>query len=122
MTRLAALLVDLVLGVHAAFALFVIAGGWLALRWRPLILWHPPALAWGATVELTGWICPLTPLENHLRRIAGESTYHGDFLQHYLTAVLYPAALTRHIQLTLAALLLSVNATAYWALWRKYGP
>jgi hypothetical protein len=120
--RIAALLVDLVLSVHAAFALFVIAGGWLALRWRPLIVLHLPALAWGATVELTGWICPLTPLENHLRRIAGESTYQGDFLQHYLTVALYPAALTRHIQLTLAALLLAVNATAYWALWRKYGP
>jgi hypothetical protein len=119
---LAAFLVDLVLGIHAAFALFVIAGGWLALRWRRLIVWHVPALLWGAAVELGGWICPLTPLENHLRIAAGENTYSGDFLQHYLTAALYPAALTRSVQLALAALLLAVNAAAYWALWRRYGP
>ena len=119
---LAPLLADAVLAAHAAFVLFTIFGGWLALRWRWLILLHVPALAWGVTVELTGWICPLTPLENRLRAAAGEPVYGGDFLQHYLTAALYPAALTRRVQLALAALLLLVNVGAYWALARTYGP
>jgi hypothetical protein len=119
---LAALMADAVLLLHAAFALFAIGGGWLALRWRRLIYLHIPALLWGVTVELTGWICPLTPLENRLRAAAGEPVYGGDFLQHYLTTALYPAALTRAVQIALAALLLLANAGAYGALWRAYGP
>ena len=115
------LLADAVLAGHAAFVLFAVAGGWLALRWRRLMYLHLPALLWGAAVELGGWICPLTPLENRLRAAAGEPVYGGDFLQHYLTAALYPPALTRRMQLILAALLLLINACAYGALWLKYG-
>ena len=107
------------LAVHAGFALFVIIGGWLAWRWRTLLWLHVPAVLWGIAVELTGWICPLTPLENRLRAAAGQGTYGGDFLQHYLLAALYPAGLTRIIQFALAALVVLVNVPAYYCLWRN---
>lgn len=106
-------LVDLVLLVHGCFALFVVAGGFAALRWRALIWLHLPCLAWGCSVEFAGWICPLTPLENQLRAASGEPTYGGDFLAHYLAAALYPMGLTRPIQITLGAGLVAINATAY---------
>ncbi len=110
---------DAVLVVHALFVAFVIFGGLLAL-WRPCLAWlHLPALAWGATVIAMGWICPLTPLENHLRALAGQSTYDTGFIQHYLWPLIYPPGLTRGMQIALAAVLASGNAAVYLALWRR---
>jgi Protein of Unknown function (DUF2784) len=107
------LLVDLVLLLHGAFALFTVAGGFLALRWRRLPWLHVPCALWGCAVELTGWICPLTLLENRLRAASGEGTYGGDFLAHYLSAALYPVGLTREVQIALGAGVIIANAVAY---------
>ena len=58
---------DCLVLVHLAFVVFVVAGGLLVL-WRPSLRWiHLPAAAWGALIEFTGWICPLTPWEQALR-------------------------------------------------------
>ena len=112
-------LADLVVLLHAAFVLFVVAGGLLALRW-PRILWlHPPAAIWGTAVELCDWRCPLTPLENWLRTRAGESAYQGDFIAHYVLPILYPEHLTRTLQLQLGAAAIAVNVIVYaWVLRR----
>jgi hypothetical protein len=117
--KAAALLADLVLGLHAAFVAFVIAGGLLVLR-RPGLAWlHLPAAAWGAAIEFGGWICPLTPLENRLRAAAGEAGYAGDFLGHWLQLLLYPPGLTREIQLALGAGVLLVNGVVYALMLRR---
>jgi hypothetical protein len=112
-------LADLVLIAHALFVLFVVAGGFLALRWRRLIWLHAPAVIWGAAIEFTGRVCPLTPLENSLREAAGWSPYSGDFIAHYIIAVLYPVSLTRWAQFVLGALALIVNVAAYYLVWRN---
>jgi len=112
-------LADVVLMAHAAFALFVAAGGLLVLRWRPLIWLHVPAALWGAAVEFGGWICPLTLLENRLRSAAGEATYSGDCIAHYMSVVLYPSALTRSMQVLLGVLVLAMNVGVYRLLWRR---
>jgi hypothetical protein len=104
---------DLIVATHAAFVLFVVLGGFLAWRWRRLVWLHLPALAWGVWIELSGGICPLTPLENVLRRQAGEIGYSGGFVEHYVAPVLYPPGLTRGTQLGLALLLVALNALAY---------
>lgn len=115
----AALLADLVLALHAAFVVFVVAGGLLVLR-RPRLAWlHLPAAAWGAAIEFGGWICPLTPLENRLRYAAGEAGYAGDFLGHWLELLLYPPGLTRGMQLALGAGVLLVNAAVYGLMLRR---
>lgn len=107
---------DLVLLTHAAFIAFVIFGGLLAL-WKPAIAYlHLPALAWGATVIAMGWICPLTPLENTLRLMAGHEAYQSGFLEHYLMRLIYPQGLTREIQVLLAILLVAGNLAVY-AVW-----
>jgi hypothetical protein len=104
---------DAVLIVHFAFILFVVFGGALILRW-PRIAWlHVPAVFWAAVVELTGWICPLTPLENTLRRSSGKPAYAGDFVEHYLVALIYPEGLTRGTQMLFALLVIAVNALFY---------
>lgn len=106
-------LADLVLVVHLAFVLFVVLGGLLVLRWRWVALLHVPAAIWGILIEYTGGICPLTPLENSLRRLGGEAGYAGGFIQHYIQPVLYPSGLTRGTQIVLGSLALLVNLVAY---------
>ncbi len=113
------LLADLAVLLHAGFVLFVVAGGFLALRWRRLVWLHAPAALWGALIELTGWICPLTPLENALRRAAGEAGYSGGFIEHYVLPVLYPVDYTLALRLTLAALVVLLNGTAYWLYFKR---
>ena len=113
------LLADLVVVIHLLFIVFVALGGLLALRWRWVPWLHLPAAAWGGFVELTGRICPLTPLENQLRRAAGSAGYEGDFIEHYLLPVIYPAGLTREIQFGLAALLVVINVMIYAVVWRR---
>jgi Protein of Unknown function (DUF2784) len=106
-------LADLVLVVHLAFVLFVVSGGLLVLRWPRVALVHIPAAIWGILIEYSGWICPLTPLENSLRQAGGEAGYSGGFIQHYIQPALYPTGLTRGTQFVLGSLALLVNLTAY---------
>jgi len=110
---------DLILVVHLGFVAFVVFGGLFVARWRRLAWLHVPAACWGALIEFAGWICPLTPLENELRHRAGQATYQGDFVEQYLLPLLYPAALTRSAQLWLGALVVAVNAAAYWRIARE---
>jgi len=112
-------LADLVLILHAAFVAFVMLGALLAVRWPRLAWVHVPVALWGAGIEFLGGICPLTPLENHWRRLAGEMGYPGGFVEHYVVAVLYPDGLTRRLQIGLGVLVLAVNVAIYaWALRR----
>lgn len=113
------LLADGLVIVHFAFTAFVVFGGFLSWRWPRAMLLHLPALAWGVWIELSHAICPLTPLEIHLRQLGGEAGYTGGFLAHYLGEILYPVGLTAHIQYLLAALLVAVNAIAYAGWYRR---
>lgn len=106
-------LADAVVILHFAFVIFVVAGGLLVLRWHRIMWIHLPALAWGALVEFTHWICPLTYLEDWLRQQARVAAYHGDFVAHYLLPVLYPAGLTPEKQVFLGFLVIALNAGIY---------
>jgi Protein of Unknown function (DUF2784) len=109
------ILASLLLTIHLAFVLFVVLGGLLVLKW-PRVAWaHLPAATWGVLIEYSGWICPLTPLENWLRAQGGESGYAGGFVEHYLLRTLYPEGLTRRDQLVLGTLVLAINVAAYAA-------
>jgi hypothetical protein len=116
-----ALLADLVVLVHALFVAFAMFGALAALWWRWAPLLHLPAVAWGVAIELGGWMCPLTPLENSLRRSAGEAGYTGGFIEHHLIPILYPAALTPTIQIVLGAGLFGVNLLLYTWVAKRIG-
>jgi hypothetical protein len=112
-------LADLVLMVHFAFVLFAVLGGFLVLKWRSLAWIQVPVFLWATLIELTGWVCPLTPLENWLREKGGGLVYRSDFIEHYILRLLYPATLTRSWQIFLGLLVLSFNLGLYgWILWR----
>ena len=114
------LLADAVLLTHAAFVAFVVLGGLLALRWPKFAWVHLPVVAWGAGIEFTGAICPLTPLENHLRTLAHQQGYPGGFIEHYVFGLLYPEGLTRNLQFGLGLLVIVVNVIVYAWIWRRH--
>ncbi|MEN0108845.1 MAG: DUF2784 domain-containing protein [Pseudomonas sp.] len=104
---------DMVVSVHLLFILFVLFGGLLVLRWRWLAALHLPAVTWGAVVEFFHLYCPLTPLENHLRRAAGEQGYADGFIEHYLIPLIYPRGLTADMQLIFGSVVLVLNLAIY---------
>jgi hypothetical protein len=106
-------LADLIILVHIAFIVFVLFGGLLAFRWRWMPRAHLPAAVWGASVELFGWVCPLTPLENVLRRAGSGVGYSVSFVERYLVPMVYPTELTREIQFLLGGSVVAVNALVY---------
>ncbi len=110
-------LADLVLVLHLGFIVFVVAGGLIDLRWRWALFVYLPAALWGVFIELSGGVCPLTPLENALRRVAGASGYSGGFIEHYLVPTIYPEALSYPVQLVLAGLVVLANAVVYSVVW-----
>lgn len=111
-------LAELVVVTHLAFVLFVVLGGFLVLRWRRFAWVHVPAVLWAALIEFASWVCPLTPLENWLRETGGASAYPQGFIEHYILPVLYPAALTRNLQIILGISVLILNLAVYAWIWR----
>ena len=114
------LMADIVVVTHFAFTIFVLLGGILAIWWRKVIWLHIPAAVWGALIEFAGWICPLTPLENRLRAKGGEAGYPGGFVEEYVLPVIYPAGLTREIQIILGIFVITINLVIYWKVYFKY--
>ena len=116
---LAAFLATLVVALHLVFIVFVVAGGFLVRRWPRLAWIHLPCAAWGVFIECSGRVCPLTPVENLLRRHAGQAGYLESFVEHYLLGLVYPEGLTPGLQLGAAGLVLAANALAYGRLLRR---
>lgn len=113
------MLADAVLVLHMAFILFVGFGGYAVVRWPRLAIAHLPALFWGISIELGGWICPLTYVENQLREYGGGARFESSFIEHYLLPVIYPNGLNGTMQVLIAIGLLVVNATLYIDLGRR---
>jgi len=112
----ASLAAGAVLVLHLLFIAFQIFGGFL-VAWRPRWAWlHGPALAWAVWIEASHAACPLTPLENSLRRAAGDGGYASGFIEHYLVPLIYPPGLTPSMQIAMAIALVTGNALLYgWA-------
>jgi hypothetical protein len=116
-----ALAADAVMAVHFLFIVFALLGSFLVL-WKRWVIWlHLPALAWGIWIEASGRICPLTPLENLFRELAGQTTYGEGFITHYLGPIIYPAGLTRGTQFMIMGILIAVNVMGYWMVWKRRG-
>jgi hypothetical protein len=114
------ILADAIVVAHFLFIAFVVSGGLLVILWPQMAFVHLPAAVWGAAVEIFGWICPLTPLENHFRYLAGKTSYNGDFIAHYLLPIIYPENLTVAIQQVLGVLVIIINIIFYIIALRKH--
>ncbi len=115
--RLAA---DAMMTAHFMYIVFVVVGGFVALRLRWMPWLHVPAVAWAVYVQFAGRFCPLTVWEQRLRGLAGEAGYQGGFIDHYLMPVIYPADMTVGTHLVLGAAVIVINAVAYgWLIVRR---
>jgi hypothetical protein len=111
--RLAA---NLVLLVHFAIVLFAVLGAFgilISSRWP---WYHVPVVIWSSVVNLAGWTCPLTPLENHFRVAATGEGYQGGFIEHYVGSVVYPGGMPRRLELVAGVAILVWNALLYGCL------
>src|SRR5689334_3637250 len=114
-----ALAADGVMLLHFTFIAFALLGSLLLLKWPKLIWLHVPAMAWGAYVEISGRICPLTAYENQYRALAGESTYGEGFITHYLGPIIYPPNFTAGWRYFALGVLLTVNLIGYGLYFRR---
>lgn len=104
---------DLVLLSHFAFVLFAVFGA-ILLLFEPALMWvHLPVVVWSALVNLAGWTCPLTPLEQALRARAGQEGYSGGFVQHYVGGMVYPRGMPRQMELIAGVSVLAWNIVLY---------
>ena len=115
----ASIAADAVMLVHFCFIAFALLGSFLVLRWFRVIWAHLAAVAWGMWIEASGNICPLTPLENHFRALAGQGEYYGGFITHYLGPIIYPAGLTRGGQYLALGILVAMNLIGYGLVWAR---
>lgn len=111
---------DIIVIAHFGFILFVGLGAFLSLRWKRTAWLHVPAAIWGAAIEFRHGVCPLTPLEQRLRIVAGDAGYSGSFIEHYLLPIIYPSGLDQRVQYVLGTLVLVINLAVYgWLLLRR---
>lgn len=103
---------------HFAFILFVALGGLLVLRWPRMALVHLPCFFYGVAIELVGWVCPLTPLEQRLRILAGQEGFEGTFTEHYLGRLIYPTD-WESLHVWLGVALIAFNMGVYAVLIRS---
>jgi hypothetical protein len=110
---LSKLMADMILSFHFVFILFALFGGFLVLYKRWVVWLHVPVVLWSSVVNLSGWICPLTPLENTFRSFAGQSGYGGGFVEHYIAPLIYPGGMPRTLELIAGVSVLAWNGFVY---------
>ncbi len=113
------LLADIVMLLHFSFILFAVLGAVLLLRWPRMIWLHLPAAIWAMAIQFYGGRCPLTPLENRLRAMAGDASYHESFIEHYIGAIIYPGEITSEIKILLGLGVLAINLGLYTWIFKR---
>ena len=114
---------NLVLLAHFAFVLLAVFGG-LGVLINPRWTWvHVPIVVWSSIVNLAGWTCPLTPLENRLRAAATGTGYEGGFVQHYIGPLVYPRGMPRQLELVAGVTIVLWNVLLYGCIfwWQSRG-
>jgi Protein of Unknown function (DUF2784) len=97
-------LADAVMLAHFGFLGFVALGGFVAWRYRWVLVLHLVAVAWGMLSVTVGLECPLTAGENALRRLGDEEGLPRGFIDTYVTGVVYPRQYLPVAQFLVAAL------------------
>jgi hypothetical protein len=116
-----ALAAEIVVVTHLVVVVFILLGGFLVWRWNWIGWVHVPIVLWGTFIHFTGWLCPLTPLENFLRAKAGQAGYEGSFVEHYILALLSWDGRTYAMQVLIGILVLAANCVPYGLLFFRLG-
>jgi hypothetical protein len=115
---------DALLATHVLFVLFVVLGlvlvlvgkfsGWSWVRNPWFRLAHLAAIAVVVLQSWAGVVCPLTTWEMALRERAGDVTYAGTFVSHWLDALLYYQAPAWVFALCYTIFAAAVVASWFW--------
>jgi hypothetical protein len=112
-------LAEIVLALHLAWIVWVIAGAYFT-RNRPfLAAFHVASLIWGLLVELGPWPCPLTLAEEFFEGNAGIDPYRGGFLMHYLDSIVYPN-LPEGVLIAAGVAVCTINLLVYVQRYRRW--
>jgi Protein of Unknown function (DUF2784) len=106
--------------LHLLFIATVVFGAALVVRWPRLVWVQLPVFLWGAAVNLAGWPCPLTTLENALRARGGLPVYSGSFVAHYLLPVSAAQLGGVHTDAAIGLFVLLANAVLYAVVLRRW--
>jgi hypothetical protein len=87
---MAGVVAQAVVVVHLAYLLYVVLGGFLALRSLHWLWPHAVTALWAVLGVATQVSCPLTLLEKHLITLSGAEPYAGTFIGHYVEGIFYP--------------------------------
>jgi hypothetical protein len=105
--------------VHFLWILFILSGIIFALKRSKLAWVHLGGLLFSLVLNLFGWYCPLTHLENYLHSLhPGHLTYDGSFIAHYLEQIVYPELPEKIIRIG-GILFVILNAVVYLTVGRK---
>jgi Protein of Unknown function (DUF2784) len=96
---------DITMVTHFAYLTFVVLGGFLAWRWRRAIVAHLVAVGWAVVILAVGPGCPLTYIEDRLRRRAGQPGLAHGFVDGYIEGVLYPAQYAGYVRMLAGAVI-----------------
>ncbi len=85
------LLTDLTILFHFLWILFIVFGIFLVWKWPKIAWFHLGGLLFSLIINLFGWYCPLTYLENYLHAWdVRQGGYKESFILHYLVPIVYP--------------------------------
>ena len=109
--------------LHFAFLAFVVFGAILGRRSRPWRYAHLAAMTYGVLIEVFYWYCPLTYVEQYLRRASDGESYEEPFIIHYLNEIIY-LEVPQWSLILAAVLVLGTNVTlyGYWSYRRNHAP
>lgn len=114
------LLADLSVLFHFLWILFIVFGIIFALKRSRLAWFHLGGLLFSLFLNIVGWYCPLTYLENYLRMSCGEGgTYGSSFITHYLDPIIYPDLPEMIIRIG-EILFVFLNLVVYGIIAKKY--
>lgn len=110
---------EVTLLLHFAWIVFVVTGAFFLRRrrWRWRLV-HLAAVCYSVAIEIFGWICPLTYLEQWFLEQAGRHSYEGDFITHYLERLIY-LHVPQWLLVSLVVALLAVTLFLYF--WPRRG-
>ncbi len=84
-------LTNLTILFHFLWILFIVFGLFLVWKWPKVAFVHLGGLLFSLIINLFGWYCPLTYLENYLNASVVERAGYGNsFISRYLAPIVYP--------------------------------
>ena len=113
-------LVDITIIIHFLWILFLIFGILFAIRGSKIAFLHISGLIFSLIINIFGWYCPLTHLENYFYKTSLSGTYYnGSFISYYLNRIIYLDVPLSYIRIG-GIIFVIINTVVYIYLFKKY--